>query len=715
MIKNLLIYISFAICNNLEYAILYDSSLEQQALSISDLYNNQIDEDFRLTTQTFSNLLIESLYNEQIFALNVKSFISDLSNDNPDLKYVLILGDEDTFPPIYLNNISPSDDFYISDNTSLSIPSDISFGRIPSSDSILIDNFVEKLTIFLTQPTLGIWRDTAVLVADDEFKNASNQACEIKHTTNSDVVYNILSEYMDVKTLYGIDYQAEATADGLSHVELNQDLINQINNGVALINYIGHGDQRSLSAEKIIDMQRDLNQISISNNKLGIWVVGTCKFGQYDNEVCMAEKLITDENAAIGVISTVRSVSSTFNIDFLENLFSQYIQHFESPNVLRLGDIITAAKLNTFNSSTNYQGYLFHLFGDPALPIFSSKKIQNELVLPDTISIGLNYNLDMPNYDYGDIIVKYNDNLTEEMSYGQPTSFCPGSVVYNVPGNILFKNQFNDEICLSLPIDAANCIDCNGKAHMYFQNEGSYNGVSQIKNEILIKYDDSQLEIFDETGPNINFKKNNFNLVDNTIIKNNTDLTVELNDESGINIYNGIGHNFRYWFNDELDSYNVPATDFNYTNACKGEGNLNLTIPNRYIGDTRLNFEAWDNFNNSTTEYINLHILSENNKQIISNFLNLPNPFKNNTHFTFQITDVNLLPLDIDFLIFDMNGKIVKNISVNDINNQFHSITWNGTNNSNEIIPNGNYILRALITSSDGTKQQFNKVLSKMK
>ena len=45
------------------------------------------------------------------------------------------------------------------------------------------------LTNFLLQPNIGKWRDTAILVADDEFKNTSNQACEIKHTINDRKVF----------------------------------------------------------------------------------------------------------------------------------------------------------------------------------------------------------------------------------------------------------------------------------------------------------------------------------------------------------------------------------------------------------------------------------------------------------------------------------------------------------------------------------------------
>ena len=45
----------------------------------------------------------------------------------------------------------------------------------------------------------------------------------------------------------------------------NKDIINNLNNGVALINYIGHGDPNKWSSERIIDKERDLSLINISN------------------------------------------------------------------------------------------------------------------------------------------------------------------------------------------------------------------------------------------------------------------------------------------------------------------------------------------------------------------------------------------------------------------------------------------------------------------
>ena len=58
---------------------------------------------------------------------------------------------------------------------------------------------------------------------------------------------------MDVKTFYGVEYESEMTSDGLIHSSMNEDIVNEISQGFALINYIGHGDQK-LSAEKILSI-----------------------------------------------------------------------------------------------------------------------------------------------------------------------------------------------------------------------------------------------------------------------------------------------------------------------------------------------------------------------------------------------------------------------------------------------------------------------------
>ena len=709
------INISFLLC--IDYAILYEDSLYEPANLIANLYSNELDASFQLNTEIYSKSYIEN-FNGASFSDKIKSFCLDLKDNNPELSYILILGDENSFPPIYTSNNIPSDDFYLQDTEIISnIPPQISIGRVPSSNLNEINNFAVKLHSFLTNPTIGSWRDKAILIADDEFKNGENEACEIKHTINSDIIYDILSDYMNVKTLYGVEYNSTTTSDGQFHSDLNEEIINEINEGIALINYIGHGDQTTLSAEKIIDMERDLAQISIAENKLGVWIVGTCKFGQYDNDICMAEKLITNEDASIGVISTVRSVSSNYNIDFLEYLFNEYTNHFNSRNVIRLGDLIKQAKNNSYNENPNfYQGYLFHLFGDPALPIFSSIQQPSEDILTNTINVGQSNNIDISDYDIGSLLINFDDYESLDYIYGEPSAPCDGELTYSIPGNNLFKAEFTDNSCYTIPLDAMNCSNCNAKVQLYYQNEGDYNGISFMRNNVTLQSDESMIDLSDVTGPEINFSRMNQLLYDNSVVLANSEITVNISDSSGINIYNGIAHNFRYWFNDESNSYNIQPSLFNYNNTCLGSGKLDLIIPDNYLGYNTIYFEAWDNFNNRSEKSINLKIIEPDSKnRIISDFLNLPNPFRENTHFTFQVSNPSYFPIYIEINIYNLDGELIKTLKNNNINQTFNSITWDGTNNSNKKIPNGSYIVQIIAKANNGTQQKEKHIITKIK
>ena len=736
--KILLTSLSLSLSLSIEYAVLYDYNLTEQANIIASLYNgvyaseesgNYLENNFQLITEVYSNTQISNYYSDEISeSEKIKLFITqELIPNNPYLKYILILGDENSFPPIYSdclfqpNEACPSDDLYAQTDINSIIP-DISFGRIPSSDPTEVENFTTKLTNFLLNPSIGDWRDKAILIADDENKNNSSPSSEIQHTTNSDILYDILSPYMNVEILYGINYEPETTANGLSHSELNQEIINNINDGLALVNYIGHGDESSLSAEKIIDMERDIPQISVSKNKLGLWIVGTCKFGQYDNESCMAEELTLDSDGAIGVISTTRKIQSAYNICFLENLFNAYTNHFNSSSneVIRIGDIMHFAKNATCNY---YEGNIFHLFGDPALPIFSSKQATDYEFppIPSDITIGDINSINIMDYNLGNIKVQFNDYETYDLitDINGDGSYDEGSdvqAVYTNPGLEIIDINFTENSCYNIPLDAS-CNDCNLKISAYYQNNNSYNGISYIRNNVDFINDINTLEISDNEGPEIIFKNGLLELYNNSIIQNNSKINIGLSDPSGINTYQGIGgHSPRYWFNDEIDSYLINLENFTYTNSCLGSGYTEITIPEKYHGLNTLHFEAFDNYNKRSYKSIELNITSINPEEtIINNFLALPNPFKNNTYFTFQISNINVLPIDLELKIFDLNGNLIKTIKEENIDENFKTIAWNGTNNANSQISNGTYLVHIESYSRNGQSQVQKIFVTRMK
>ena len=190
--KLLFIYIYLSFLFPLEYAIIYEDNLYDSANSIANLYSNEVDDNFKLDTETFSKSYIET-FNGETTADKIKNFILELKINYPELDYILILGDENSFPPIYNKSEIPSDDFFTTSN-SINAPPTISIGRVPSSDINKVNTFVDKLTEFLLSPTIGEWRDKAILIADDENKSGENEACEINHTKNSDIIYDILGE-----------------------------------------------------------------------------------------------------------------------------------------------------------------------------------------------------------------------------------------------------------------------------------------------------------------------------------------------------------------------------------------------------------------------------------------------------------------------------------------------------------------------------------------
>ena len=194
-------------------------------------------------------------------------------------------------------------------------------------------------------------------------------------------------------------------------------------------------------------------------------------------------------------------------------------------------------------------------------------------------------------------------------------------------------------------------------------------------------------------------------------------INIGLSDPSGINTYQGIGgHSPRYWFNNEIDSYLIDPENFTYTNSCLGSGYTEITIPEHYNGINTFHFEAFDNYNKRSYKSIELNITSKNPEgTIINNFLALPNPFKNNTYFTFQVSDINVLPINLELKIFDLNGNLIKTIKEENIDQNFKTIAWNGTNNANSPISNGTYLAHIESSSSNGQNQVKKIFVTRMK
>tara|TARA_B100000700_G_scaffold13843_1_gene13800 strand:- start:431 stop:2962 length:2532 start_codon:yes stop_codon:yes gene_type:complete len=643
---------------------------------------------------------IYSLYENDNSGQSIRNYILDQIELSPSLNYLLILGDETVVPPIYCSTI-PSDDYYTSSNNCAANPQ-LATGRISVSSINDANDIVSKIDGYIQNLVYPLdvdqsWRMNLGLISDDENNPNPNKYPELSHTENSDLLYQQIKNNLIVNTFYGIDYEPIQNSDGLLHSNLTDDLISHINNGVAMINYIGHGNYNTLADEKILQLDRDINLINSLDYKLPIWIVGTCSFGEYDGKNSMAEELLLKNNGAIAIISTVRGIGETSNINYLTKLFDKINDYLENDNNYgRLGDIFKNSK----NDSPSED--LFHLFGDPALPLPFPKEnniivddVPSELLIGQYTSLNVGpYNANLNVFDKEKIIIK-----------GYETG---DTVVYNTPGNSIYAGNFYESVCFITSLDASECDSC---AYAYIQvnhDNLSYNRFQNIFDlDIIFNSDDSESDFH---GPEISFFLDDYSLIDNNeTVFQNSNILVQLSDQSGINLMEGLGHNIRYWFNDEQYQNIVDSDELTYTSNCNEEsiGYFNINLSNSNSGANILYVEAWDNFNNRTLQSISLNIQDAHAQFKAYDVYNFPNPFKYQTNFTFKISDY---PAIATISIFDLSGRKIKVIDNYECLTSFCSVPWNGKNDFSKKINNGTYIYHLKLKNGNQIFEDLYKI-----
>ncbi len=686
---------------NTEYLILTSEAFEESAISFSQLHSELVDEDHQLITKI---IYTESFTSGQITSAEIRSFILEQIDDSHELKYLLLIGDETIIPPIYYDGQSenPSDDFYSSQDELSGIPQ-LSTGRIPVNNPSVALAISEKISNYILNPVFGSWRSKIALLADDQHKNGAYESNELHHTENSNTLYNYIQDQLIPIPYYGILYDVENGSEGLLHPVLNANILDMINSGVSLINYIGHGSRTTLADEKIIDMDRDLNQICpqsspCASGKLPIWLVGTCSFGQYDGNESMSEALLRHEAGAIALITTTRSIGANTNFTFVEKLFEQVSNFVEDDsNFMRIGDLVRMAK------NDNGSEYLFHLFGDPALPLPFPKKsnsIVDEAQLDTPFTVLEENNITLNGNSQSSIILSTSPQ-PQEFIFGEDTLHI------SMPGDVIYQGDFtSNEICFRIPRDVNVCDTCTVSLSLFSQD--SDNGSIQIINEIPII--DAEINLSDFDGPLLTLTYDGNELSNGMWITSGATFTISIEDPLGLNLMDEYEHNMRYWFNNDFKSYSIDSQLFEYKGTCQNgfaTFSIPTSIPN---GKNKIYIEAWDSANNRTEISFDITIFENTDFQIY-NVYNFPNPFKDKTHFTYWLSGEESAQVIIK--IYAQNGRLIQVLNHNAILG-FNSIYWDGKDSGNNKIPNGPYLYHFEASSKNNKFEQIYK-LAKIK
>ncbi len=242
--------------------------------------------------------------------------------------------------------------------------------------------------------------------------------------------------------------------------------------------------------------------------------------------------------------------------------------------------------------------------------------------------------------------------------------------------------------------EAKKIIPGNSKKNIYMiiGNNPSEEAIGSLQN-IILKGGSS---VQDVTGPIISFEKENgFQLRNSDHLEDGEKLYLRLSDPIGINLTGEIGHEILY-----SDKSNENKSDITHLFIYDENSITTGRILINDLSNENLYFQvkAWDNANNPSEKEIKLFI-SENKGLILFNVYNYPNPFKNNTQFSFEINE----SAEIEINIYTLGGRKIRNIDRDFYEAGYNFINWDGKDKYGDNIANGVY-LYSLKAFNDGSK-----------
>jgi len=592
---------------------------------------------------------------------------------------------------------------------------DVGVGRLPVSTTEQANAVLAKIQHYVSGSNTGDWQSKLCFIGDDEDGNIhmtdANTLADYLSTSNPE--YNIQKIFFDA-------YRQESSSGGASYPEVTNAINTTVNNGVFLVNYTGHGNERWLAHEKVL-MLSDVS--SWKNTKqLPLFVTATCEFSRFDDYHLTStgeQILLSPDGGGIALVSTTRLVYSspnfTLNYKFINNLFKF---NEDSTSHYRLGDLIKISK-NLSGTGNNKRN--FTLLGDPALMLrypelgaeitsINGKPVDEEADTLKALSVAnLSGRIFTP---IGQVASDFSGNATITVfdkkseiktlanDGGMPmTFFSWDNVLYKgraIVNNGLFSIDF------VVPKDIRLSFG-TGRISIFADDLAR---VAMGYNESVIVGGVFNSPYTDNEGPEIDVYLNDTLFNGGGISDSSPKLLIRLRDESGINTSGiGIGHDLTATLTSPGgDEVNVILNMYYQSEPNSyQEGYVNYQLADLSEGRYWLRVKAWDTYNNSSEKIISFVVVGAGNLQL-EKFYSYPNPFSEGTSFYFE----HNMPEDefnLTIQIFDVAGRLVSTITQSQAYSggyRVGPIYWNGTDSRGSRLGRGIYICRLSVKTSSG-------------
>lgn len=642
-----------------------------------------------------------------------------------DFKNIYNLNLRNFLPPIeknsdYNDEITsyPSDDFICDINSSSPVPQatlpDFYTGRLNLNYLSDANLAVQKIKRYESRDNFGIWKKKIMYVADDGWTTENNQGQEGNiHTQQCEDIAEVFTpKDFEKEKIYIVSYPAVITPQGRRKPGANSDIIKGWNEGRLVINYVGHGSTDLWAHEHVFVRDESVPQLT-NKSKLPLVTIASCDLLRWDDpfSICAGEQLVLIESGAIGVVGANRPVYATNNAEFNNKLWDSYMFEKDTLNLpIRFGKAMYRCKLK-LNLSDNDMKYGYE--GDPTVRVsipqyFTSVDSINKTYVGDFLSVDTIKALQKVEikgrvlYPDSTFWSTYNGEITIKVfdvdknivfyDYGYP-------FFYRLDGGTIFKGKtkvVNGKwtIKFIVPRDISYTTG-NGKLTAYFSD--AYTEGSGYSNRFVLNGIDTNA-VVDTTGPVINAYMDTRNFRTGDMVNQNTKIIADLYDLSGINLTGQIGHKLEAILNDN-ENGKIDLTSYYNSDTSYQHGSLEYPLQNLADGNYKLKVRAWDTYNNLSEAIINFTVKGTS-QLYVDKVFNYPNPFKDNTSFTFQH---NLdSPISVKIKIYTVGGRLIKEITRTNIGDKNVILEWDGRDNDGDAIANGSYIYKVTVKSDNG-------------
>ncbi len=609
-----------------------------------------------------------------------------------------------------------TDDYFgfLDDDSGVRIASDklrISVGRLPVKSEQEAKDVVSKLTNYMANTDKGSWKNQVCIVADDEnYAEHMSQAEDIcAILENSDANCFINKIYTDA-------YTAEISSTGRTYPSAKKKLFQVLDDGVLVIDYIGHGSTVAWTHENLLNIT-DIQSLYLK--RLPLFITATCDFGRYDHEDISAGEILclNPSGGGIALITTTRVVYISDNHYLNKGVAQNIFTRDENGNYPRLGDILRKAKCSILQTDSNKLNYT--LLGDPALKLLypeyqikiteingyditqttptiqarDSVTIKGEVYTPQGIK-ATDYNGIICPTVYDSEVSVVTHGYGEE---GKAFEFSERSNRLYVGKDSITGGQF--EIAFKVPREI-NFADDRGLINLYCYNDAGQEGSGNESNFIVGGFNDSSNDDFD--GPEIYYAYLNSDDFKNGDQVNESPLLIaEVYDPSGINISDaGIGHQMTVLL-DNRTLYTDVSSYFEPTVGEFGRGFIAYPLSGLSEGDHSLRLKVWDTENNSSE--IELYFsVKAGLKPVIYDLYADRNPASTSTNFYLRHNRPDAV-INVTISVYNLMGMEVWRHTSQGLSDMYQSypINWDLTDSSGNRVPGGIYLYKAIISTDN--------------